>query len=251
MAGWYLPYCRLLARDLTDCVWETAFELRSAYDRNPPVHWRIAVLQWQSLLFVTPLLNRFLPKITKVANPGGFEPRDRRWRAEIVQRLREKSLSLVSDRRYSLVFLHLPVPHPPGMYDRKTGKFTISDQSNYLDNLVLADQVLGELRARMEETGVWDTTSILISGDHPFRAHLFARTAEEKQLTGEQTKSYVPFMLRMPGSREHTVVKGVLPNIVSRDLVAGIARGRIRTQLEAAEWLQARAQVETSEKRAH
>jgi hypothetical protein len=191
-------------------------------------------------------LNRVLPKVTKVANPGGFEPRDRRWRGEIVQRLRQKSLSLVSDQRYSLVFLHLPVPHPPGMFYRTTGSFTISDQSNYIDNLVLADQLLGELRSHMEDTGVWNSTSILISGDHPFRANLFARTLEEKRLTGDQMKPYVPFMLKMAGGSEHIVVKGVLPNIVSRDLVAGIARGRIRTHVEAAEWLQARAQVETT-----
>ena len=53
--------------------------------------------------------------------------------------------ALIRDQSISFVFIHLPVPHPPGIYDRSTGRERAG--GTYIDNLALADRSLGELMA--------------------------------------------------------------------------------------------------------
>ena len=53
---------------------------------------------------------------------------------------------ILKDSRIRFVLLHLPVPHPPGIFNRKL--CTLSDHGTYLDNLVLADQTLGDSPAQ-------------------------------------------------------------------------------------------------------
>ena len=50
---------------------------------------------------------------------------------------------LLRDQRIRFAFLHMPIPHPPGIYDRTTHQ--LSSHGDYLDNLVLADETLGAL----------------------------------------------------------------------------------------------------------
>ena len=51
--------------------------------------------------------------------------------------------ALIRDQSIGFVFIHLPVPHPPGIYDRRPGHQRVT--GTYIDNLALADRTLAEL----------------------------------------------------------------------------------------------------------
>ncbi len=79
---------------------------------------------------------------------------------------------LLNDSSVDFLFLHLPMPHPGGIYDRKTSSFT-THNSSYIDNLALADKSLAHLRHQLEQNGEWDSSAILVMGDHSWRTTLF------------------------------------------------------------------------------
>ena len=77
--------------------------------------------------------------------------------------------ALLNDSSANLLYLHLPIPHPFGIYNRQTRQLTTTGPSTYIDNLALADVYLGHLRTQLEQRGEWDSSTILIMGDHSWR----------------------------------------------------------------------------------
>jgi arylsulfatase A-like enzyme len=77
---------------------------------------------------------------------------------------------LVARPEIGLVLLHLPVPHPPAYYDRKSGLINSEIPGTYEDGLALLDRTLQELRTTMEAAGQWEGSFVLITTDHPLRA---------------------------------------------------------------------------------
>ena len=58
--------------------------------------------------------------------------------------------TLIRDQSIDFVFIHLPVPHPPGIYDRRAGHQRPT--GTYIDNLALADRTLGDLMRILDAT---------------------------------------------------------------------------------------------------
>jgi hypothetical protein len=61
------------------------------------------------------------------------------------------------------VLLHLPIPHPNGIYDRHTGQLATAG-SSYIDNLALADRCLAGIRRTLVESGQWDSATVVVMG---------------------------------------------------------------------------------------
>ncbi len=79
---------------------------------------------------------------------------------------------MLDDSAATFVFLHMPVPHPGGIYDRLHKMLTIrasSYTSSYIDNLALADIYLAHVRDLLQQRGDWDSSTIVILGDHSWR----------------------------------------------------------------------------------
>jgi arylsulfatase A-like enzyme len=83
----------------------------------------------------------------------------------------ENALRMLCNRNLNVVLVHVPIPHPPGIWNPETQSFTLR-ASTYLDNLQLADKLLGDMRQVLEQTGDWDQSVILVSSDHPYRSFL-------------------------------------------------------------------------------
>jgi len=139
------------------------------------------------------------------------------------QKLVAASESVLRNKQYRFVFLHLPIPHPPFYYDRRTGGSRNGNRyvTGYLDHLALLDRTLGRLVNALRESGSWDSTALLISSDHSYRS---ARALDGKW------DPRVPFILRIPHSEENTVVEFAFSTLVSSRLVTDLLAGRIRTQ---------------------
>lgn len=71
-------------------------------------------------------------------------------------------------RRTDLVWAHLPLPHSPAIWDARHQRMLehpAPGVSN-LDNMELADQVLGEVRRILEAQGTWDGALVVLTSDH-------------------------------------------------------------------------------------
>jgi Sulfatase len=158
VVGWYNPYCRLLPAVLNSCFWTYSF--------------REDLLPTQT--FAQDLMNPFVNLTVKI--PGFFHPSKNALYEYIMGKehirdftsLQQAADAALSDPRNTFVFLHMPVPHPNGIWDRRTGRFAI-DHSAYVDNLALADLYLAHVRQLLTSIGQWDDTTIVIEGDHSWR----------------------------------------------------------------------------------
>lgn len=229
LTGWYLPYCRILAQDLCDCLWEPYSRPDWHFADNPPRRLPIAMAQWRTLLFALPL--------AKNLEQHAIEEDAHLWMHAIAQHLLSRALRVVGDPRLNLVVLHLPMPHEPGIFDRHTKQFSTSESSDYIDNLVLVDQVIGQLRVAMERQGTWDSSAVLLTSDHPLRAYLSKENDEVWRATGHKMHPYVPFLLKMPGQTNGIEWTGPLASIASQDLILSFLRGELREPQDAVAWL--------------
>jgi Sulfatase len=122
------------------------------------------------------------------------------------------------------------VPRPPGIYDRATGRLTtwnFAGDGGYLDNLALADRVIGDLRRGLERA-LDDRTWIVVSSDHWRRA--------SKRSAGKADHR-VPFLVRPPRGAPATHLDAAFNTVATHDLVLAILRGSVRDTRDAGTWL--------------
>jgi hypothetical protein len=208
LIGWHLPYPRVLASSLgvADFRPSVAYEqtrgdtLSEAF-RN----------QWGSL-----------------APPAHV----RRLSAQRFAELGDLAIRAATDGRFGLVLLHLPLPQPPGIYDRATGRLTpwnfTGEGPEYLDNLALVDRVVGELRRGLDRARLGDRTWIVVSSDRWRRA--------SKRSEGE-VDHRVPFLVRPPDGGRTVHVDDAFNTLGTHDLVLAILRGSVTDAAGAATWL--------------
>jgi arylsulfatase A-like enzyme len=144
------------------------------------------------------------------------------------------------------VFLHFPVPHPPGIWDASQDRIT-TGHSNYIDNLELADKVLGQVKRELQATGDWDSSTILVTGDHPYRTlewlpYTDFRDPEMLKVTGGKGYPYVPFLLKMPGQHQGLKYDRAFNNVLTSDLLLDVLNGRVSKPDAAVRWLDAHAE---------
>ena len=147
----------------------------------------------------------------------------------------DRALRLVTRPEIGLAFLHMPVPHPPAIYNRKQHQLTAENRNgSYADNLALADATLGKLRQAMEASGQWDNSFVLLTSDHPLR--------------GRGPKHpWIPFLLKAPGQKEGLAYRQPFNNVLTHDLVMAVVRGEVHTPEEISIWLdQARLRYPTT-----
>jgi hypothetical protein len=218
VVGWYHPYCRLFKNSLTYCSWEPF----NAPEATHPI--AKSMLEFVRMT-APPFLRGFFDRI-------GIKDPDLNVRYHIgsYQRILSRAREVIADRELSLVLIHLPVPHPPFIYDRHKQQFTLAadPDDGYLDNLVLADLALGELRRTLEAAGQWDSVTILVSSDHPWR--------DSKGFDGKRDPR-VPFMLKLPGQKDSLEFEHEFNSVLTKDLLLALLEGELSTAQDAATWL--------------
>jgi len=224
LAGWYLPYCRALNGDLSECAWWPPPDQSNSVDYS-----LAARILGTGFLGKTGGYSLSLLETSGWRFPFG-QGAPVRHKVRIYRDFLAESRKDVADPSLGLVFLHVPVPHAPHPYSRFTGRMDLANRpiSGYIDSLALMDRMMGELRAAMESRGAWDHTVLLISADHPFRA--------SQELDGKFDPR-VPFLLRFPGRRTAAVIAPEFNTILSANLVYAILRGSVSSVAEASDWI--------------
>jgi len=206
LVGWGHPYCRIIRAVFTAC--------HARGLATPPTSLVSAAL-WYTAEAVTigPFLDRAY----------GFGPP---YHALDYFDLRDSAKKVIGSAAYDLVFIHLPVPHEPRIYDRRTGRFVGPQRhtrEGYLDNLALADITLGELGRTLATSGQADNTALLVTSDHPYR--LAARE-------GLGFDARVPFLARMHGMTESIEYSAPFNTVILGDIALAILEGRFHSGAE-------------------
>jgi hypothetical protein len=242
LVGWHHPYCRMLGDSLVRCLdvptgapTDAMLAETSAADGGIPRE-----VPYLFRLQLTDLVNIFRFKGEFATAISQDEYMQRRQQQQYF-RIRDAVYADVTDPRIGLLFAHFPTPHLFGIYNRKQRDFTLDDTLSYADNLALVDRTVGEIRDILEQAGLWDSTTLLITSDHGFRPSMWrGRVGWNdglEKVTAPGRSETVPFILKLPGQTQGIVLSQSFSNVVSADLLLTILNGQISTYQDASDWL--------------
>jgi len=232
IAGWYLPYCRLIP-ECTDCSWHSAIGLSARLQFEDPHSLpRLMVQVMLGQVKKIPLLYRLGINLDT--------PAHKRLHALSYELIHADMMNLISDPRLNLAYVHLSVPHLPAIYDAKRDEVTAASQITYLDNLRLVDRTIRDLRDRLEKAGLWDSTTVLLTADHPLRVSDKSVWPDGMRDIPNLTQhSEVPYLLKMAGQTTPVTYNHGMQEVVTKDLLLAILSRQVTTAEQAVAWLDA------------
>ena len=247
VAGWYEPYCRLLPTVLDRCFWTYSDNIPGGLSPSAPVLRNAVQPPRQAILAALHELGMELGAGSDVASAGA---RDVRQHREDYRALLAAGDDLLMKQTSGLVLLHMPIPHPWGFYDRRTGSFP-GRRTSYLDNLALADAYVGRVRALLEAQGSWDSSDIVIMGDHGWRVNGVWRrsgfwTAEEDAASaGAAAVDGPAIIVKLHGQHTPAIAAGRFDAVRTRGLIDALLAGRLSTVQDLADWVARDEQART------
>jgi hypothetical protein len=177
-----------------------------------------------------------------VANVPGIVERISGFHVLDYQDLAAASDRLLTDVSENFIFIHLPIPHPGGIYNRRTGEFATKD-SSYLDNLALSDKYLAHVRSLLQQNGQWDSSAIVIMGDHSWRTKLFWSSApdwtheEQAASDGGQFDDRPGYIVKLPNQHVGAKIDTPFAATNTRILMDKIMDGEIESPDELESWV--------------
>jgi len=213
--GWYLPYRRLFHNELVSCDW---WPISSQYNSWGREFWPALPNQLESLFES--------PSFSLAGQPLAVKGHVRTYLAMLA-----RAEEVASDWNLQFTYLHLPVPHPPFAYNRRTARFDSRDfVHGYAGGLALLDSALGELRRSMERGGTWNDTTVVVTTDHPYRRQAeLTRTSDPR----------IPYFLKLAGQREGRAYDAPFNAVLTKNLLIAVMRGEVADVQSAVRWLDA------------
>jgi hypothetical protein len=146
---------------------------------------------------------------------------------------------LLEDRSATFVLLHIPIPHGPGIYNRRTASFAATNTS-YLDNLALCDDYVAHVRKVLEDNGTWDDTTVVLMGDHSWRVSKDSDLTPEERATsdGGQFDDRPAYIVKLAHQNIPARIDTRFTALRTRDLFDNLFAGRISTSPQLARWAQ-------------
>jgi hypothetical protein len=213
--GWYIPYCRVIGSVLNACYWtpNDIFPLEEyGASKDHSVLANAAAVPRQMLAGMT------------AQNTTAAEEHLAQHRSVMAH-----TAELIDDTRLNFVFLHLPVPHPPGIYDRQ--RHMLCPGGTYLDNLVLADETLGALVREIDATPLAGQTTIIVSSDHSWRIPMWRPledwSAEEERASGGSFDDRPVLLIHLPGQQSGSDIHAATSEMIEHDVIAAMLRGEV------------------------
>ena len=132
--------------------------------------------------------------------------------------LHREAIIQLQKNRYGFIFLHYPVPHNPNIFDSHSHSYGTNRniREGYLDNVALADVLLGEIRATMQEIDTWDKALVILSSDHHWRFNTY---------DGVIDKRHVPFLVKLPHQKSGIMFSDRFQTVNTRHRAIGYMSG--------------------------
>ena len=160
--------------------------------------------------------------------------------------------AITTDRRPSLYFLHVLLPHVPWTYlpsgKRYTGNVRVvpgaddagwrhddwlAEQAyqRYLLQLSYTDRALGRVLARLRSTGVYDRALVVVTPDHglSFRPGEPRRNATRANMADI---AFVPLFVKLPGQKRGRIVDGFARTIDILPTIAAAVHARLPWRID-------------------
>jgi hypothetical protein len=232
VVGWYHPYCRVIGQRLSKCFWQPASQLTNPEKFSVA---RMILDQDVELLQLLPFTGRLRQRVNKTPD----------YRAALLfdyHELVDRATQLAADPDIKLAFVHLPVPHPPYIYDRRRDVWDTTGELSYLDNLAIADRALGQLRTAMEQTGSWNSTTVVISSDHWWRTEYWdirkpVWSPADDPYRGEGANHRVPFLIKLAGQKTGSEYDAAFNTVLTHDLILEVLNGKVSSPEQVTTWL--------------
>jgi Sulfatase len=162
IVGWYLAYCPIFMKVATECYWSND----DAQDRGPT--WLDASYGENVWFPLRILVEQFLwPRQAW----RDIARRNAEGHIASVKDVSQHGLDTLANSRADVIYLHLPTPHPPGFWNRRTGQY--AEGGSYLDSLDYSDRLLGEMLDLLEKQPRWAATTVIVQGDHSWRTAMW------------------------------------------------------------------------------
>jgi Sulfatase len=221
ISGDYNPYCRMLPDQLDSCVMRlSVFGEHLSRDKST----------WSN--FAAPGHAIAARALHQPYEPAPGEDR-------IFANMMDSVRQLLANDTINLAFVHLFLPHPPGLYDRKTGRVLLG--GSYIDNLALADRTLGDLLASLAQTPSVNQTTLIVSSDHGWRVgiwrHGFGWTREDE--LASQHGHFDPrptLIVRFPGESSPAGISRPVPLLAMHDMIERMIAGEIGSPQQLTTW---------------
>jgi hypothetical protein len=236
VAGWFNPYCRILPDVLEHCFW--AFGSSANNSMAPRASFESNLMQPWKHFFRDGLGYRVASLFVDVSDLSEVEAGQH---ISDYVALTAAADRILEDQTAGFALIHMPIPHPNGIYDRKTDRFVVKD-SGYVDNLALADQFLRHVRTKLEESGQWDTSTIVVMGDHSWRTTYIWKdlpewTKEEQTASrGGQFDDRPAYIVKLAGQHDGLRIDAPFAALRTRRLFDALLEQKIRSKEELSAW---------------
>jgi hypothetical protein len=190
LAGWYNPYCRILPEVLDRCSWTFGFPANNTMLSHASI---ASNALKPVLVYLSTLTIRQEDLVAEL-------------HIDDYRQISDAADKLLQNPSFDFILIHMPIPHPGGIYNRRTHSLAMRN-SSYIDNLALADSYLAHVRSLLEATGSWDTSAVVIMGDHSWRMKLFPSalpdwTPEDQQASsGGRFDDRPAYIVKLPGQK--------------------------------------------------
>ena len=209
----YHPLPRVLGNKLVDCLFTAAPTQVNVLEAGLAV----SVYRCFRSLFETPSHSLFGTSLVA------------RAAAQRYVSVISKAEAMAGNPELDFVFIHLPIPHAPYIFDRSSGRVQpcrASKPEHYLDNLALADLSLDRLTRAIE--GCNRNSTVLVTSDHWWRhAAGYDGTIDRR----------VPVAIHFRGQEEGLRYSERLNTISLHDLCLAITDGEVTNPNDAERWL--------------
>ena len=205
LVGWAVPYCHVFGSVLDQC---RQLDHGIVFRRPSSLSGRMA-RQFQNLM----------PWYGKQSF------------IEMVRESVDLSERMVADNLLDVVWLHLPGPHLPVFYDRAARDYTMfkfDPARGYFDNLAWVDDTLGRLRAAMEQAGVWDQTSVILTSDHSWAAAILPDGRRDPR---------VPMLVKLARAHHPLADEKPFNTMAMIDIIQQLLRQDTATYADVVRWL--------------
>jgi Sulfatase len=213
VAGWYNPYCRTYAAELDRCRWLLSTPIPGEYSPQQSVVWNVFAPVRKSVLRLVG--HKFRAPTNAVVHASDYS------------KMMDWSHQLIDDEDVRFVFLHLPIPHPYGIYDRRTAQMGV--EGSYLDNLVLADSAMSQIMQWIDSTQSAAETTLVVCSDHSWRVPMWRKTpgwtAEDEAAAKGRFDTRPVLMVRLAGETQPQAISQAFPALKEHDLVETLLKG--------------------------
>jgi hypothetical protein len=242
IAGWYNPYCRIMPQVLDQCFW--TFNSANLGGMAPS----------QSITenLLEPLRSErtsILTLINRLHQLHASDIQSFRLHKQDYDEIFAAADHLLGDRSANFILLHLPIPHPEAIYNRRTSTFTASN-SSYIDSLALADRYLAHVRTILQQRGEWDSSAIVIMGDHSWRTKLMwstgsAWTPEDQAAShGVQFDDRPAYIVKMPYQQQSIRISDRFDAVRTRALLDSILDHQLRSSDDLSAWARQQSEAQ-------